>query len=609
MSQPRVIISAGHMSVGAEGMPDALVSSWNEAINLIRATFHVERTVVGVEQAGRRFCYVVTADTVATAGPDSLPAVFVRSTPWTVTVSELSAESGLADNRDGAFRLAVSSLRHLPDNPAIVHGELRESSGEMRPITVTTETIYDGHMPLPEYADSNDAIDQLAIVDDDIMDNASAVSEEGLFDDDESFWEDDGVDDNEVIRARIDKRGNHRGAAVALISGGVCLVLVMVMAAFIIPKISDDDDDPAVAETKKGLSKSIAGYDETQTVEWARGVAPKSRVGATPDGKHVATISQGNMLIVSDENTGDESGAVPLGGVPDVGPRGTIVEGDQAVLAQVGQTVTVWREKKDAYTINLADMDDEVIVSFAGAQPLVSTKDGSRTWRFGDGKLESWAPMPKGVRPYAMNTKGEVIGGALDPDRVEIFDKSGKSTSKAEFAKPDGSNAIERWVAVTDKSAILVWKTGSGLTVTVNSVSNGKILAHANYPEDSSVVNSSAVSGDRSDILAFPGGLVTRDNKDAAAIVEVSGFVPESVADTFVYGRDKSGARAMADPTTGEVTTLKSSMAVPWTVTATGKVVVIDESVAYAVTVARETKSPDPTTGSAADGATPTKDS
>lgn len=588
----RIIINAGYMTVRTEGYPDAQVPSWDEAIDLIRATFHVQSTVVGVEQAGQRFAYNVTADSVTTAAPDGLPSVFVTSMPWSVTVSELASQPAAAGDRDGAFSLAVSALSSLSDNPAMVHGLFIDGSGRRMPITVSTDGIYDGHLELPSpYATAQEAETQvMPLIDDALVDRGEVVSEDGMFDTSESFWEDDGVDDNDIVRSRVQSRTTGKKATRNIVIAGVAVVAIMILGLVGIIRLGGDDPEPEAAKPTTGLTKQIAGFDgQTASVDWSRAIGNNSRVGATPDGKYVATISSDHVLVVSDEKNGTEVASMPLSGMPQVGPRGTTVKGVPAIVVQTRDELTVWRKDMDAYTIDLGDIDEEVVVSYAGTEPLVATKAGGRTWRLGDGKLESWAKVPDGFRPYAIADDGTVIAGALNPSRVERFDKKGKSKGRAEFEGPKDLTEIQRWISVRKDFAILAWNDNSGLIVTVNDVTTGKVLAKASYSDAALVVNSSAVSGDRSPIVGFPGGLVVKDG-DSYDITETTGFVPTSVAGDLVYGRDKSGARALADPKTGKVTALKSTMAVPWSITASEKVIVVDNSVAFAVTMSPSSK-------------------
>ncbi|GAA1938089.1 hypothetical protein GCM10009689_18410 [Brevibacterium antiquum] len=584
---PRITITSGFMTVRAPGYPDAAVDSWVEAIELIRHTFHVAELVVGVEQAGRRFLYAVTPENVATAAPDASPSIFVRSAPWTVEAHELSANPAYSADRDSAFELAVQALPFLADNPAAVAGIVIDGHGNRHDVTVTTKGVHDGAMAKAEPDMTETAAvnsQDLPMIDDDFLNGDASVSEDGLFDSDVSVWIDDGVDDNEIIRSRMSDRPRGRKAVTGLIVAAVAIVGLMSTGIAVGVQVVGGKDEKETTAQPSGFTKTVAGFSADKlSTEWSRGVGVRSRVGGTPDGKFVATVSGDDVLTVSAEATGDEVSALPLPGIPDIGPRGSIIDGKQAIIAQSGNTVTVWRHKAKAYTVDLSDLDTESVITFTGAEPLVATVDGKRTWRFGDGKLESWAKIPDRMRPYAMLDNGQVATGATDPYRIEFFDKAGKSKKKVGLKAPKGGKEIQRWIRVTDHYALLAWKTkGNIVSVSVNDVATGEVLASEDFTE-SSLKDSSAITSDNSDMIAFPGGLVvpTADN-GKPKLYKVNGFVPSSISGQYTYGRDKSGARAMVDAE-GNLSTLTSDQTIPWLVTASGIAVALDDNTAYAL--------------------------
>lgn len=582
---PRITITSGYMTVRAPGYPDVAVDSWVEAIALIRHTFHVAELVVGVEQAGRRFLYTVTPEAVTTAAPDASPSIFVRSAPWMVEAHELSADPAYSADRDSAFELAVQALPFLADNPAAVGGLIIDGQGNRHEVTVTTNGVHDGAMAQSQPGmEVTTTSDDLPMIDDDFLNADASVSEEGLFDSDASVWIDDGVDDNEIICSRMSNRPRGRKAVTGLIVAAVAIVGLMSTGIAVGAQFFGGKDEKEATTQASGFTKTVAGFSADKlSTEWSRGVGARSRVGGTPDGKFVATVSSDNVLTVSDEATGDEVSALPLPGIPDIGPRGSIIDGKQAIIAQNGDTVTVWRQEAKAYTVDLSDLDTESVITFSGAEPLVATIDGKRTWRFGDGKLESWAKIPDRMRPYAMLDNGQVATGATDPYRIEFFDKSGKSKKKVGLKPPKGGKEIQRWIRVTDHYALLAWKTkGNIVSVSVNDITNGKVLASEEFTE-SSLKDSSAITSDNSDIIAFPGGLVVpTGDSGKPKLFKVNGFVPSSISGKYSYGRDKSGARAMVDAE-GKLSTLTSDQTIPWLVTASGIAVALDDNTAYAL--------------------------
>lgn len=582
MSQPRIIITAGYVAVREPALGTMTLDSWPDALEYLRTTLP-GTVAVGIEQPTGRSVMMLGPDGPTAAEEGTVPDVLCTAVPWTVSVGELSAQPALADDVHTAFRLACESLPHLPDGPHEIPGLLITSTGEHISVLVTTgpegtvrPAAVERAVPADVHEDDEGEVDPFSS-------GLNLSDESSLPEDfDASIPWDDDVDDSEVIYARAQKMtGKNHPKLLMVLAGAV--VLVMLMIGVLIGRTASEPA-PEPDATQAGLQRTpISGWGSDAS--WTRSVHRDARIAATPDGRFVATVSREEKLIISDAETGKEAAALPLTGVPNIGPRGSTVSGRQSIIARTGDQLTVWSEDGPGQVIDLGELDTPTVISFAGEEPLVMAEDNSRVWRVTDDGLKASVHTERGFRPYAMNRDGSVIVGAAEPARVLTLSTSGEEISHAELTAPAGDHTPGRWLAVRPQVTVLLWQEGeddSTGILAVHSTATGEILSQVDVDNADVLRTSTAVSSDRSSLLAVPGAVIDMEAPERGPVL-TPGFAPTAVVASVAFGRDRAGARSVVSAEDGEIERLNADAVVPWTTTAQGYGIVEEHGIAYAV--------------------------
>jgi hypothetical protein len=477
-----------------------------------------------------------------------------------------------------AFTLASNALQHLPEHPGSALGELTPPDGTRTLVLVTPTGITsppgessstyvaptEAIPVVPEFDDYSDAPGVLPL-DDDLDD------------------EDD--DDAEAIHAHAQKLRTTPRARLGLIIVAA-VVLVLAMVGFLALQANAGGDPEPTPTAQAGLTRDPISPWTTET-SWAQSVNPDGRIGATPDGSHIATISTANALTITDPSTGEEVATAQLAETPSIGPRGTTIGGKNAVVVRAADTLTAWIDGADPLTVDLTELDSPTVVSFAGDEPLLMAEDGTRTWRITPTGLAEPTMISEAYRPYAMQDDGTMLAGAAGPARVLTLDADGDVAEEVELTSPDSGADLTptRWLTVRPTVTVLLWqgdKTDKSGTLTIHDTSTGEVASTTVATNVGLLQQATAVSSDRSTLLGVPGYLIDSANPEQPP-VSVAGFQPTAATGQFLFGRDRTGARAIVRAQTGEMEVLDANALVPWTITDSGLGLVVEGSTAYAV--------------------------
>lgn len=593
--ETRISFNAGYVVLRSPDLGNTTAPSWADALNLIHRAFN-DTVIARVEQGSHIQLMTIHPDgTVEPTTDDHTPILTLTVFPWSVSAPELSATPALAADAAGAFTLARQAIAQLPGRPIEVDASITHADGRVETVRVTRGDHMDGDKstlvtPASEVPPESFDVDSLyADADSHTINNDQATVAIPLGAHDVSFepsvpnpeqyadlnWDDD--EDVSFVRARAEKlRTKKTGRLVALVGGALALVLIMggvLIGATLAPSEAPEE------KQAEGLTRSVIGPFSSETV-WSRPIARNSRIGATPDGAYVGTISSTQAFIVSNAETGEEVSSIPITSSPSLGPRGTTIGGKPAIVIRDGDHIKAWRDGADALKIDLGRLDTPTHLSFSGDEPLVASDDGVRTWRITDKGLEPWTSLPKGTVPYSMTKDGHVLVGAVEPYRILRLDKVGKTVGTIPLTAPKEGYTPVRWIGVRADIAVIVWAEnpdGGGIA-RVYSSKDGKVLSDSPIDRIADVRSASLIAGDRSHLVAIPGLVIDSRSGDTT---KAPGFTPSAAVGDMVLGRDATGARAAYMD--GKVQALQASDVMPWTLTKGGRAVVTEKNVAYAV--------------------------
>lgn len=619
MSQDQITVVRGGVRLLIDGR-DFVVDGWSQAFEAIsHARADAVRVPVGVDSGASRASYFFDPRSRQMYESDGsvAPEVFVAEVPWFVHAPMLQPDPLPAADASAALAAAQAAIDSLGRPLEVALND--PASGDELSRDRMMPTGFDGGQdtvamavpgsrgaPVDEFDELDDAWSEgpdLAtfgpdqMVEDDQQYYDPMAQPAPTFDEGEDF--DAGPLRVSGVGTTDPDEDRKRKMPTALIAGAVALVL-MLAAAIIVPSfILSDEEEPVAEATVPPLDRPpLAPW--TSEFSWTMGVDPSGRVGASPDGRFIGLIAPSEAMHVVSGASGETLASVAIPGGAEVGPRGTTVGGEQALVARGGDTLYVWAEgMTEPGQFDLVEAAGAgASVTFAGREPVVLSKDAVKAFRVTAEGLEEVEGVEEGARPYAVTEDGETVVGKASPARLGLI--GGKDVK---LADPGGKNQkweADRWMYVSDAYALILWapaesSKGDGV-LAIHSVESGKILASETIEEIGQMASAGVVTNEQGGTFAVPGYTFVVDPEgQEVSVVESEGFIPSSIVGDVVFGKDGSG-RAVVRVTDEDhgIEQIDASVLVPWATTADGSGIAVSGGVAYKLAVQGASEVPTP---------------